>query len=366
MSSRTASPPPASCQNLSTVSVETWRIIDANANRALEALRTLEDHCRFSLKSTQLTGQLKHLRHQLAGGIGRFPQDSLLQARHSAADIGTQLTAAGEYERSTVSIITAAAKRGQQAIRCLEEQTKLIDVEIAADFEAARYQLYDLEVRVQDPGKRRQRLADTRICLLVDGHEHLNSLIQLVPDFCESGMGMVQLRAKSLNDREWLQAAKRIRDAVGEAALFIVNDRPDVALACEADGVHLGQEDLPIAMARRIVGPAMLVGISTHDPSQVDEAVTIGADYLGFGPVFKSRTKSFDRFVGPETTGSVASTCPIPMFAIGGINASNLASLTQYGADRIAVSSSVWQHASPEAAIKELFHELLDTDSSNL
>jgi thiamine-phosphate pyrophosphorylase len=120
-----------------------------------------------------------------------------------------------------------------------------------------------------------------------------------------------------------------------------MNDRPDLAVLAEADGVHVGQGDLTAHEARRIVGSDKLVGVSTHSIEQARQAVLDGADYIGVGPVFSSRTKEFDEFVGLEYVQQVASEITLPAFAIGGIGVANLSQVVDAGASRIAVSSEI-------------------------
>src|SRR3712207_5176281 len=131
---------------------------------------------------------------------------------------------------------------------------------------------------------------------------------------------MVQLREKSLSDRELLERARQVRRWTRETGtLFIVNDRPDIARLAEADGVHLGQEELPVKEARRLLGPEALVGVSTHDLEQVGQALRDGASYVGVGPTFPSQTKPFPDFPGLEFVRQAAAETSLPAFVIGGV-----------------------------------------------
>ncbi len=145
--------------------------------------------------------------------------------------------------------------------------------------------------------------------------------------------------------REWTRAA---------GTLFIVNDRPDLAVLADADGVHLGQDDLPVSAARRIVGSRALIGVSTHTIEQARQAVNDGADYLGVGPVFPSKTKEFEEFAGLDFVRQVAAEIRIPWYPIGGISLENLAEVQAAGATRVAVSSAVCGADDPAAAAREL------------
>jgi thiamine-phosphate pyrophosphorylase len=137
-----------------------------------------------------------------------------------------------------------------------------------------------------------------------------------------------------------------------------MNDRPDLAVLAEADGVHVGQDELPVHAARQIVGPERLVGVSTHTIEQARRAVVDGADYLGVGPVFPSETKPFEHFAGLEFVEAVAAEITRPWFAIGGIDASNVELVRDAGATRVAVSGSIASAGNPTQAAQELARHL--------
>jgi len=137
-------------------------------------------------------------------------------------------------------------------------------------------------------------------------------------------------------------------------ALLIINDRPDVALVVQADGVHLGQDEFSVQDARSVVGPDRLIGVSTHSIEQARQAVLDGADYLGVGPTFPTSTKSFAEFPGLQFIKEVAAEIQLPWFAIGGINANNISHVTNAGADRIAVSSAICHSPTPSETTRQM------------
>jgi thiamine-phosphate pyrophosphorylase len=148
----------------------------------------------------------------------------------------------------------------------------------------------------------------------------------------DGGAGVIQLRAKTASTRVLIDAGRALREATRGRVPFIVNDRCDVALWCDADGVHLGQDDLPIAEARKLMG-ARWIGCSTHDFGQARAAVEAGADYIGFGPVFPTATKERpDPVTGLEALRRVCAAVPVPVVAIGGIGPGNVASVVACGA----------------------------------
>jgi thiamine-phosphate pyrophosphorylase len=136
--------------------------------------------------------------------------------------------------------------------------------------------------------------------------------------------------------------------------LFIMNDRPDIAALVAADGVHVGQDDLAIAEARRIVGGDKIVGVSTHSVEQLQQAVLDGADYLGVGPVFASTTKNFDELAGLQFVRDAASLTTLPWFGIGGIDAGNVRQFREAGGTRIAVSAAICQSGNAMDATRQL------------
>ncbi len=153
------------------------------------------------------------------------------------------------------------------------------------------------------------------------------------------GCAVLQLRAKGLGDRALLGLAERIRDLCRSAGVpFVLNDRPDIAAWVEAEGVHVGQDDLAVSVVRRVAGPSMIVGVSTHDLAQAVRAAADGADYVGFGPVFPTSSKANpDPVVGLEGLRAVVDRVPVPVVAIGGISRENVDAVRASGARFAAV-----------------------------
>lgn len=169
------------------------------------------------------------------------------------------------------------------------------------------------------------------------------SSISILREFLAGGVKLVQLRAKELSSGEFFTLAKEARQLTREAgATFIVNDRSDIALACNADGVHLGQDDLPLHAARKILGKDKIIGISTHDLTQARDAEKNGADYIGFGPIFGSTTKDTGYLPrGLEMLREIRQAVKIPIVAIGGITENNVAEVWKSGADSAAIISDL-------------------------
>lgn len=172
----------------------------------------------------------------------------------------------------------------------------------------------------------------------------------------EAGCRALQLRDKAASARELLEQATLLRSITrAHGALLFVNDRVDVALAAGADGVHLGPTDLPVASVRRWVGDGLLLGFSTDDPEIAQAAARQGADYLGCGAVFGTRTKDVgDEAIGPQGLRRVASAVSIPVVGIGGVDPSNVARIATTGAVGAAVVGAVMAAHDPAAAAREL------------
>ncbi|MHB8692469.1 MAG: thiamine phosphate synthase [Solirubrobacteraceae bacterium] len=197
---------------------------------------------------------------------------------------------------------------------------------------------------------RRERLARSHLYLVCDA----------VPDaFLEAcllgGVDIVQLRAKVLGEQALIEAGRRFASICQRrGALFILNDRPELVEAVGADGVHVGQDDAPVPSARELVGPERLVGLSTHSPGQIEAAVALAVDYIGVGPVHATPTKPGRPAVGLSLVAFAAAHAPVPFFAIGGIDRSNVGDLAAAGATRVAVVRALTQAPDPQLTAREL------------
>lgn len=331
------------------------RVLDVNLNRAREGLRVLDDYCRFALNDAALTERVKSLRHDLVEWMKRVPESLLLDSRDTPGDVGTAITTQGEAARGSAAEVAAVnLRRVQESLRSLEEFAKTFDSGLAVALERLRYDAYALQSPVTRAAAARSRLAGVRLYVLFGSESCRLEVPWAVREAAAGGADMVQLREKGLSDKELLIRAEAAAKAAREAgALFIVNDRPDIASLVAADGVHLGQGDLPVGHARRVLGPDAVVGVSTHTPEQVEAAVAAGADYIGVGPTFPSRTKSFGELAGLDFVRRAAGMTSLPAFAIGGIDAANISEVFAAGAGRVAVSAAVASSDDPrrEAAV---------------
>jgi len=235
----------------------------------------------------------------------------------------------------------------------LEEFSKLDDQSIGLEFKSLRYKAYDVLARLELRLRRERIAKNANLYLLIDCSLPIDQFAVTVRQFAEAGGDLLQLRDKSSDGGRLVAYARAaVQSIQGTNSKLIINDRVDVALASDAAGVHLGQEDMAYADARRIAGPDLLIGISTHSLEQAVAAEKDGADYIGCGPTFPSQTKSFDAFPGKQFLGQVAKQISIPAFAIGGIDASNLDEVLQTGCIRVALSSAIHKSATPTETIQ--------------
>jgi thiamine-phosphate pyrophosphorylase len=338
----------------------TLRILDANSNRVVEGLRVVEEYLRFVLGDRHLTEYCKQLRHDVSAAIGTIPRHELLASRDTLGDVGTQLSTDDEYVRATTQDIWIAnQKRVEQSLRCLEEFAKPHFPATAAAFEQLRYRAYTLAKAADSTLRNRERLANSHLYVLVDGRSDPIEFARLVGDFIQVGVHILQLRDKRLGDRELVDRARQLRALTRNTpTLFIMNDRPDLAVLSDADGVHVGQNELRISDARSIVGPTRLIGVSTHSLEEARQAVLEGADYIGCGPTFPSETKCFADFPGLEYLRMVSTEIKLPAFAIGGITAENAVHVLETGVTRIAVSNAIVGSSNPTIEALRLLEQV--------
>lgn len=343
------------------------RMLDANFNRAREALRVMEDAARFVAGDGGVCAACKRGRDELRLAIGELGLDAtrLAAARDTPGDVGTGLTGAGEGDRGdgVFGVVVAAGKRLSEALRVIEEAGKLLPggTPGVARIKGLRYQGYEIERRLTmalagglGGGARARQWG---LCVLIT-----EALCQHHPwervaeEAMRGGADCVQLREKTLEGKALLERALRLLEIARErrggkgGVSVIVNDRVDVALAAGADGVHVGQGDLPVAAVRRLAGRRLLVGVSTANIGEARRAAEEGADYCGCGPVFVTTTKHkpvlsgmgyLREYLADERVSKV------PHLAISGITPENMGALVAAGVKGVAVSSAVCEAAEP-------------------
>lgn len=324
----------------------------------------LEDIARLLLNDEGLTEQLKVLRHELLRGDDSF-QRQLLQFRDSAGDVGIDIEVPGEEKgRDLAMVLVANARRVQESLRALEEVAKLPDLRVKLDsekFKQARFTLYTIEQKLmaklvrQDKQKRISGLYAIIDTEALKGRSHVTLAGQAI----RGGARIIQLRDKVQTKKELLPIARRLKKLCAEHdVLFIVNDYLDLALAVDADGLHLGQDDLPLEVARRLLPGDKILGGSSTTVEQAVAAQAEGADYIAVGSIYPTSSKTSTTtpaiVVGLETLRRVRRAVTLPLVAIGGITKDNAAEVIAAGADAVAVISAILGAKSPEAASRQL------------
>lgn len=320
----------------------TLRLIDANANRAREALRVVEDYARFHLNDKPLSADLKALRHDLTTALAPLLAEALLH-RDTPGDVGTTNKTPTEFRRADLAdVVTAAGKRFGEAVRALEEFTKIAAPAASAQLELIRYRFYDLELRTARTLRPAGRFARVQLCVLITESSCKLPWLDAARQAIEGGADCLQLREKTLDGDELLRRAKDFVQLCRDFnVLSIINDRADIAMLSGADGLHVGQTDLPATEARKLLGPSKLIGVSTHQIEHAHQALLDGADYLGVGPVFRSPTKPRNIQPGLPYARQVAAEIPLPALAIAGITEQNADEVLATGIQGIAVTAAV-------------------------
>ncbi len=324
------------------------RILDVNLDRAREGLRVLEDWCRFAWEDANWANQCKAMRHELA----TWHRTELVRDRDTPNDLGTGITHPQEAQRTdTLHLLRANCSRVAEALRSLEEFGKLdmgaiqdTSPGLAAAAKQMRYQVYALESALVGQDLQ-ARLKQARLYLVTAPVENWLSQVEKA---LIGGVRLVQYRRKEATYRKLYQEAKALKDLCEHyQALCIINDRVDLALDIKADGVHLGQTDMPVATARQLLGAQRLIGQSTTNEAELTAALATSADYIGVGPVYATPTKAGKAPAGHEYVRLAAARATIPFFAIGGLDLDSIPPTIAAGATQVAVVRSLMAAADP-------------------
>lgn len=344
-----------------------YRILDANLDRAREALRTIEEWCRFGLENLELCDRCKQMRQELA----QWHNEEFRLARNTPDDPATGLSHANEVSRADIkAVLRANMGRLQEALRVLEEYGKIVDPNLGESMKQMRYRVYTLESQlvaleskrevnqeINNIGNiRRQKLQSASLYLVT---MPVDDIVSIVESALKGGVQIVQYRQKDGEDGTRFVIAQQLCDLCHRYdALFLVNDRVDIAIAVGADGIHVGQTDLPVSAVRQILnangGDAsqFIIGQSTTSPQELQIALNNEVDYVGVGPVHATPTKPNKAASGYEYVSYASANINIPWFAIGGIDENNLAEVIDSGAKGVAVVRALMKAEQPEHIAK--------------
>jgi len=318
------------------------RILDVNLNRLTESLKFLEDVIRFSAPNQTLLPEIRRLRQDFLAAKKRIPLLKIITFRQSRRDPGRRSGFDARDRKSFPDLVLAGCARAKESSRTIEEILKISDPGAANRVKELRFRIYDLEKDLLAPLARR---FDPRLQAVLDEKYllHLN-LTRTVRILTRHGATMIQLRIKTWPDRKFFNIARQMRGLITDPKIvFIINNRPDIARAVAADGVHLGAEDLPVRKVREFLGASYIIGASADNLAQAGRAQVSGADYLGVGAVFATATKSEAQPCGLNVLKRICVRSRIPVIAIGGITAANRGAVRKAGAAGIAVCSALFE-----------------------
>lgn len=344
-----------------------YRIIDANFNRSREAIRVVEEYCRFVLNNSVLTSRAKQFRHELSAAVAGLDSEKLISSRDTLGDVGVGTEVEKQLRRSDLTdCLTAACKRLPEALRALAEVTQGIDPATAQVFEELRYRAYTLEKDVTLFGIAAEKFKSVRLYVIISSNLPA-TVLSLTQQCIAGGADCIQLRAKEIEDDVFLALAVGFVELCRAAhVVSIINDRVDIAVAAGADGVHLGQNDLPVAAVRKLQLSPLVVGVSTHSLEELDAAIEQQPTYVGLGCVFESSTKQGLELSGlkyVEQAVSVLADTGIGHVALGGITEENVEQVLKAGARSIAVCSAVSDCKDPAAPCRALKRKISSFDN---
>jgi len=322
----------------------------------------VEEFCRFALNSTPLSKRAKQLRHELSAAIGRLDAGRLISSRDTLGDVGLGQRVDSQLARGDLNdCLVAGCKRLTEALRALAEVSGIEDCTVAGTIEKLRYDAYTLEKDVVLFSDAYGKFNRVRLYIVITSDLPVE-VISLARKCAAAGADCIQMRAKNIEDDKLYALALEFTGICKESGvLSIINDRADIAVAAGADGLHLGQNDLPVAQARKLQLAPLIIGKSTHSLEQLRAAREELPTYVGLGPVHATATKPTAPAVGLEYvrrgTELLAGT-GIGHVAIGGITIDNVNEVLNAGARCIAVCAAVTKAADPTAACKALKNKI--------
>jgi len=346
-----------------------YRIIDVNFNRAREAIRVIEDFCRFALNSTILFERARQLRHELSAAIGKLDAGQLISSRDTLSDVGAGKPINEKLSRNSLQdCVTAGCKRLTEALRTLSEMSQIQNRSVAQTIEKLRFDAYALEKDIVLIGVPAEKFRKVGLYVVITSNLPAD-IFSLAGKCAAGGADCIQLRAKNIyDDRFFATAVEFVHICKDAGVLSIINDRADIAVAAAADGVHLGQNDLPVEQARKLELSPLIVGKSTHSLKELASACKESPTYISLGPVFASQTKPDLKVAGldyvRQATKKLADT-GIANVAIGGITLENIQEVLNAGATAVAICSAVAKSADPARLCRNLKEKISTGKNKN-
>lgn len=316
------------------------RIADVNINRLDESLKFIEDIVRFNLENRSLLRKVRMLRTMFLHVKKSLLDQRIMTFRNSRQDPGRVPHFDAGKRKTERDLILANITRAKESARILEEVMKQENSNLSTQCKRVRFGLYDIELSIAEL---LHRQFDPRMHVILDEQylvrKDLDALVRLLE---AHGATMFQLRIRTLPDRQFYQYGIAVKRALKKKRTkFIINDRLDIALACRADGVHLGQDDMPVPVARRMLGSSMIIGASARTVARARAAERQGADYIGVGSLFPTTTKADACITSLRTLKAICKQVTVPVIGVGGITKDNYQKVLRAGAAGVAVASYI-------------------------
>jgi len=324
----------------------------------------MEEYCRFALNCAPLSGRAKQMRHELSGAIGQLDAGALLAGRDTLGDVGVGLKVENQLQRGSLAdAFTAAAKRLPEALRALAETVQAESVPVAAAIERLRYEAYTFEKDVVLLASPTEKFNRVRLYVLITSNLPAE-VLTLASQCAAGGADCIQLRAKDIPDDRLFALAVEFAAICRElGALSITNDRADIATAAGVDGVHLGQNDLPVEQVRRIQLSPLIVGKSTHTPNELERAIDTRPSYVSLGCVFPTPTKPKIDIASLDYVRAGLARLRdtgVSHVAIGGITYDNVTQVLAAGAERVAICEAITAAPKPGDACRRFKEKIAE------
>lgn len=331
------------------------RILDVNFNRIREGLRVIEETLRFIYRDEKNLKKIRDLRHLISKKIFEYiPPEILKSSRDIEQDIGKKFKT--EEKGNFKGIIEKNFLRIEEAARCLEEYGKIVNKQFSNFFHSVRFKIYQIEKDILTYISRK-KIKVPILYVILNLKEDEGNFLKFAKKVIEAKPEIIQLRYKGENIRHFSKIAKELKKIIPDEIIYLINDRIDISIICESDGVHIGQKDIEIEDVRKLI-PEKIVGISTGNISEIKKVKNQDVDYVAIGSVFPSPTKPEKKVIGTEILKTAKKYISIPLIGIGGINIENVKKAIENGADGVAVISAVENSEDPVKTIKKLKEEI--------
>ena len=326
------------------------QIIDANFNRIREGLRVVEDGIRFYLENEELFKKVKNFRHKFINEVLKnFRLEILRTERDIYRDKGKNYDISGK--ENIKKLIEKNCLRIEEGLRVIEEYSKCLKSSLSKSFHNLRFEFYEIEKQIITLISRKE-IPIPSVYVILNLRDN-QDIMGFAESIVEGKPDIIQLRYKGENTKYFLNIAKKLKKIIPDEIIFIINDRVDICLLSEADGVHLGEKDISVEDARKLL-PDKIIGVSTNSLKEVERYLNKDIDYLAVGAIYPSPTKKDRKTTGPEIIKEIKKKFTIPIVAIGGINKENVCKVIKNGADCVAFISAIEKAENAEEYLKQI------------